>query len=47
MGAFVVQSGANRRIGERGYGMIGNISVILFCYSLMGWRAAVGCDLGW
>ena len=40
-------SGAYRKTGEQGSGMVGNISVMLFCYFWMVRRAAVGCDLGW
>ena len=43
---FRCSDAAYRRTGEQGYGMVGNISIILFCYCWVVWRAAVGCDLG-
>ena len=48
VGSASLGSRATRRLtGEQGYGMVRDISVILFYYGRMVWRAAVGCDLGW
>ena len=38
---------AYRRTGEQGYGMVGNISVILFRYGWVRWRGVLHCDRGW
>ena len=43
---FCCADAAYHRTEEQGYGMVGNISVILFCYSWMRWRGVFRCDPG-